>query len=105
MAAEVNLSHPFIVLFLLRQTRMRRGSYRPASLDYGAAGTGRSQPHQAQSASPMTSLLSSRQFLGEHCHALAPGARHLGDVGSPKHSVGAERIVDLPQISVERRKR
>src|SRR6516225_11458682 len=40
-----------------------------------------------------------RQFLGEHRHALAPGARHLGDAGAPEHAMRAKRIVDLSQIN------
>src|SRR5262245_47949026 len=44
-----------------------------------------------------------RQLLGEHRHALAPRARHAGDVGATEHALGAggvidaaERVVDVP---------
>src|SRR6516164_8420995 len=33
-----------------------------------------------------------RQFLGEQGYALAPGARHAGDVGAPEHALGAEGV-------------
>jgi hypothetical protein len=51
---------------------------------------------------PLVLFAEPRQLLGEHRHALAPGTGHLGDVRAPEHSVGAERIVDLPQIGVQR---
>ena len=37
-----------------------------------------------------------RQFLGEHRHALAPGAGHLRNVRAPEHTARTERIGDLP---------
>ena len=46
-----------------------------------------------------------RQFLGEHRHALAPGARHLRYIRPPEHAVGPECIVDLSQIGVHLRER
>src|SRR5947199_352749 len=42
-----------------------------------------------------------RQLLGEQRHALTPRARHPRDVGAPEHPFGAERVVDLPEISVD----
>src|SRR3989442_6849661 len=42
-----------------------------------------------------------RQLLGEQRHALTPRARHPRDVGAPEHPVGAEGIVDLPEVAVD----
>src|SRR5690349_17722275 len=51
---------------------------------------------------PLVRFTEPRQFLGEHRHAMAPGTGHLCDVRAPEHPVGAERIVDLSQICVQR---
>src|SRR5262245_46256714 len=45
------------------------------------------------------------QLLGEHRHALPPGARHLRDVGAPEHARRAEGVVDLAQVPVHSRER
>jgi hypothetical protein len=50
-------------------------------------------------------LTEPRQFLGEHGHALAPGAGHFRDVRAPEHPVRTKGIVDLSQIGVHRGKR
>src|SRR5437763_17210683 len=49
--------------------------------------------------------LEPRQLLGEHRHALLPGAGHLADVGAPGHPVRPNGVVALPQIGVQGRKR
>src|SRR5438876_7170827 len=40
-------------------------------------------------------------LLGEHGHALLPRARHARDVRSPEHPLGAEGVVELPDVSVD----
>ena len=50
-------------------------------------------------------LAEPRQLLGKHRHALAPGARHLGDVRTPEHSVRTKGVIDLPQKRMQRWKR
>src|SRR5690242_17110857 len=54
-------------------------------------GTQRFAHHQ-----PFIRLAQPRQLLGEHRHALRPGARHLADIGPPEHAPRPERIEYLP---------
>src|SRR4051794_37546493 len=46
------------------------------------------------------SALQPREFLGEHRHTLAVGARHARDIRSPKEPIRPESIVDLMQTVV-----
>src|ERR1700722_8929058 len=46
-----------------------------------------------------------RQFLGEHCHTLVPGAGHFRNIGTPEHAVWTEGIVNLAKICLHRRER
>src|SRR5438270_9323936 len=45
--------------------------------------------------------LQPRQFLGEQSHALAPGARHSGDVGAPEHPLRTECIETAMQVRMQ----
>src|SRR5205814_1187160 len=45
--------------------------------------------------------LQPRQFLGEQGDALPPSAVHAGDVGTPEHPLGAERVKAAVQMRVE----
>src|SRR5438093_787274 len=42
-----------------------------------------------------------RQLFGEHGDALFPRARHPRDVGPPEHAIGAEGVVELPDVAVD----
>src|SRR5205823_1315695 len=46
-----------------------------------------------------------RHLLGEHRHALPPGARHLRDVGTPEQPLWTEGVVELTHERLHRRKR
>src|SRR5258708_93423 len=41
------------------------------------------------------------QLLGKERHALAPRARHLGDVGAPEEAPRSESVVDAAQVAVD----
>src|SRR3954464_15474929 len=45
------------------------------------------------------------QLFGEQRHALAPRARHAGDVGDPEPARGAEGVVEAVQVVVDVAKR
>ncbi len=45
--------------------------------------------------------LQPRQLFGEEGDALAPGARHAGDVGAPEEALRAERIEDAVQAVLD----
>src|SRR5208282_5975903 len=49
----------------------------------------------------LVATLEPRQLFGEHRHALPVGARHAGDVRTPKAALRAERVIDLADVFVD----